>query len=93
MKAVGGGKIINIGSTFEITILDLAKKIKELSGTPGELNYELIPYESFTGKKYEDVMRRVPDVSLCKRLLGVEAKVGLDEGLARTIEWQRKVTS
>lgn len=92
-KDEANGEIINIGSTFEITILDLAKKIKELSGTPGELKVEMIPYESFTGKKYEDVMRRVPDVSLCKRILGVEAKVGLDEGLAKTIEWQRKVTS
>lgn len=85
------GEIINIGSTFEITIADLARKIKELSGTPGELKLEFVPYESFTGGKYQDVMRRVPDVSLCKRLLGVEARVGLDEGLAKTIDWQRQV--
>jgi len=38
---------------------------------------------------HEDVMRRVPDVSLCERLLGVRAKVDIDDGLARTIEWQR----
>ena len=86
------GEVINIGATTEITILDLAKKIKMLSGTPGELKIEFIPYESFTGKKYEDVMRRVPDTSLCKRLLGVEAVVGLDEGLQKTIEWQRAIT-
>ena len=69
-----------------------AEKVKELSGTSGELKIEFIPYESFTGKKYEDVMRRVPDTSLCKQLLGVEALVTLDEGLKKTIEWQRKVT-
>lgn len=86
------GEIINIGATTEISILDLAHKIKDLSGTPGELKVELVPYESFTGDKYQDVMRRVPDVSLCKRLLGVEAVVGLDEGLSKTIEWQRRVT-
>jgi UDP-glucose 4-epimerase len=83
------GEIINIGSTNEICILDLAKKIKDLSGTPGELKIEFIPYESFTGKKYQDVMRRVPDPALCKRLLGVEALTPLDEGLERTIAWQR----
>jgi len=87
------GEIINIGATSEITILQLAEKIKELCGTPGELKIEFVPYESFTGKKYEDVMRRVPDTSLCKQLLGVEAMVTLDEGLRKTIEWQRKMTS
>ena len=48
-----------------------------------------MPYESFTSKGYQDVMRRVPDVTRCKALLGVEARVALDEGLARTIAWQR----
>ena len=35
-------------------------------------------------------MRRVPDIRLCEKLLGVRAQVGLDDGLKRTIEWQRK---
>lgn len=86
------GEVINIGSDQEITILELARTIKRLSDTPGELEIDFIPYESFTGKKYEDVMRRVPDTSLCERLLGVKAQVGLEEGLAKTIEWQRNVT-
>ena len=34
-------------------------------------------------------MRRVPDVTLCEQLLGVRAQVDIDDGLARTIEWQR----
>ncbi len=89
VREEANGEIINIGSTAEITILDLAKKIKELSGTGGEPNIEFVPYESFTGKKYQDVMRRVPDTALCKKLLGVEALTPLDEGLTRTIEWQR----
>lgn len=91
-KKEANGEILNVGSTFEITILELAQKIKELSGTPGELKVEMIPYESFTGQKYEDVMRRVPDTTLCKRILGVEAEVSLDEGMSKTIEWQRRVT-
>ncbi len=85
------GEILNIGATDEITILELAKRIKKLSGTPGDLKYELVPYESFTGKKYEDVMRRVPDTSYSKKVLGVEAVVSLEEGLGKTIEWQRNV--
>jgi UDP-glucose 4-epimerase len=92
IRTEANGEIINIGNTQEITILELAKKIKLLSGTPGELKIDFTPYASFSGKKYEDVMRRVPDVSLCEKLLGVKAQVDIDDGLARTIEWQRRVT-
>lgn len=91
VRPEANGEIINIGNTQEITILDLAHRIKKLSGTPGEVAVEFIPYASFTGKEYQDVMRRVPDVSLCERLLGVKARVGIDEGLTRTIAWQRSV--
>jgi hypothetical protein len=37
-------------------------------------------------------MRRVPDTRLAERLLGVKARVPVDVGLAKTIEWQRRVT-
>jgi UDP-glucose 4-epimerase len=72
--------------------VELAQRIHAISGRPGEPRIEFIPYESFTGKKYQDVMRRVPDTRLARELLGFEAKVPLDEGLRRTIEWQREVT-
>lgn len=89
VRPEANGEIINIGNTEEITILELARRVKKASRTPGELKVEFVPYASFTGRKYEDVMRRVPDVALCERLLGVRAKVGIDEGLERTIAWQR----
>jgi UDP-glucose 4-epimerase len=91
IRPEANGEIINIGSKEEVTILDLARRIKRLSGTPGELQVQFVPYESFTGKKYQDVMRRVPDTRLCERLLGVRASVPLDEGLKTTIAWQRGV--
>ena len=84
------GEILNIGNNEEITILELAERIKTASGTPGELKVEFVPYESFTGKKYDDVRRRVPDTTHSEKVLGVRAEVGLDEGLEKTIEWQRK---
>lgn len=87
------GEVLNIGSKEEVTILELAQRIKTVSGTPGELKIEFIPYESFSGKKYEDVMRRVPDTSHSEKVLGVKSQVSLDEGLAKTIEWQRRVSS
>jgi len=86
------GEILNIGNNEEVTILELAQRIKAASGTPGELKIEMIPYESFTGKKYEDVRRRVPDTSYSEKILGVKANVSLDDGLQRTIEWQLQAT-
>jgi UDP-glucose 4-epimerase len=92
MRGEANGRVLNIGHDEEVTILDLAKRIKELSGTAGALKYELVPYESFTGKKYEDVRRRVPDTALAQDVLGFRARVGLDEGLRRTIAWQIEAT-
>jgi UDP-glucose 4-epimerase len=92
VKPEANGEIFNIGSTHEITVLDLAETIKRLCNIPGEIKLRFIPYESFAGGKYEDVRRRVPDVSRCEKILGVKARVGLEEGLARTIEWQRGIT-
>lgn len=91
VKPEANGEIFNIGSTREITILELARVIKRLSDTPGELRLRFVPYESFSRGKYEDVRRRVPDVSRCERILGVRATVELEEGLLRTIEWQRSL--
>ena len=90
MKDEANGEVLNIGSDEEITILELAHRVKAASGTPGELKIEMVPYESFTDKKYEDVRRRVPDTTHSQKILGVKAHVSLDEGLKRTIEWQRR---
>jgi len=90
MRDEANGEILNIGSRDEITIVDLAKTIKRIVGTPGEVKLKFIPYEQLNpGKRYEDVMRRIPDIEFSRRILGVSADIGLDEGLSRTIEWQR----
>ena len=91
-KPEANGEIFNIGSNREITIVELARLIKRLADTPGELTLKFIPYEALSGRRYEDVRRRVPDVSRCERILGVKATVELEDGLARTIAWQRSVT-
>jgi UDP-glucose 4-epimerase len=76
-------------STREITVLELVKRSAACQHTGG-VKAQVCPLESFTGRKCEDVRRRVPDVSV--EHPGVKAKVGLEEGLLRTIEWQRRVT-
>jgi UDP-glucose 4-epimerase len=87
------GEVINIGSTHEISILELARTIYRLCGPTGEARIEFVPYESFSKKRYEDVRRRVPDIDKCARILGVSAQVGLEEGLRETIQWQRAATA
>ena len=84
------GEIFNLGSTHEITILGLAEKINTLIRGHEEPLIKFVPYTSFTGKPYEDVMRRIPDISKARDLLGYQWKVHLEEGLETTIAWQRK---
>jgi len=77
-KPEANGEILNIGSTQEIAIIDLARLVWRLVNPQSEPRIKFTPYESFTGKPYDDVRRRVPDVSLSARVLGVQARVPLE---------------
>ncbi len=81
--------VFNLGNTHEITILELAHLVHELCATSHPLNLKIVPYASFGGK-YEDVPRRIPDITRARTVLGFEPKVDIREGLTKTIEWQRK---
>jgi UDP-glucose 4-epimerase len=81
------GEVFNIGSPFEITINDLAVKIRNIVGSKSEITH--VPYEDIYGPHFDDIQHRVPDTSKAREMLGFEAKVGLDQGLKRTIEWAR----
>lgn len=84
------GQVINVGSDEEITILDLARLIAELAGMELDGHLKFIPYESFTGRPYEDVIRRVPDLVRARTILGVRSQVPMREGLVQTIAWHRR---
>jgi UDP-glucose 4-epimerase len=86
---VADREIINIGSNYEISILQLAERIHRLCGVPEPLRFQMTPYDQINMRKYEDVRRRIPDIVKAKKLLGFEAKVSLDDGLTKTIAWQR----
>ncbi|SDD92900.1 UDP-glucose 4-epimerase [Pricia antarctica] len=93
MKPEANGEIFNIGANKEITILELANILKGLSSEPVNSEIKLIPYNEISvGRKYQDVMKRVPDTSKAQRILGVKAKISLEEGLRKTFEWQKKVS-
>jgi UDP-glucose 4-epimerase len=83
------GEVINVGGTEPVTILELAECTQALIGLPPQpLRARFIPYETLPGK-YQDVRDRVPETTKARELLGFEAAVGLDEGLAATVEWHR----
>jgi len=74
---------INIGNPREITILELAEKIIKLTDSKSEIIFKELPED--------DPVRRCPDITKAKEILGWEPKVSLEEGLIKTIEWFKNI--
>jgi UDP-glucose 4-epimerase len=85
------GEVVNIGSTEEVSMLDLAGRIKNATGSESEI--VLIPYEQAYGEGFEDMSRRVPDTSKIERILGWRATASLDEILSDVIAYEQSVTT
>ena len=83
------GQVFNIGNGKEITIDDLAAKVKAMTGSGSEI--VRIPYDQAYEAGFEDMLRRVPDISKIKALVGYEPTVQLDEILTRVIEYFRQL--
>jgi UDP-glucuronate decarboxylase len=75
------GQVINIGNVNEITVLELAQKVIEVTGSQSPISFHPLPED--------DPLRRRPDVTRAKQILGWEPKVPLEKGLVRTVEWVR----
>ena len=69
----------NIGNPAEMTILDFAKTINEITGNPGGIRYEPLPED--------DPKQRQPDITKAKAVLGWSPQVSLAEGMEQTIPW------
>src|SRR5205823_1157223 len=80
-----GADVLNLGSENETKILDLARNIVELSAAHSGLKYLPFPHG--------DHLRRQPDITKARKMLGWEPKVGLDQGLSRTAKWFRNNNS
>ncbi len=85
------GEVVNIGGTEEVTILELAKRIKAIVGSSSEI--VCIPYEQAYGRDFEDMMRRVPSLDKLKNLIGYTPQTSLDKLLEKTIEYFRSRVS
>lgn len=81
------GEVFNIGNTEEISIMDLARKVKALTGSSSDI--VLIPYDQAYEAGFEDMPRRVPALEKITAAVGYQPTVGLDEILQRVIEHER----
>jgi len=80
------GEVFNIGNDREeITILELARRVKERARSRSEI--VLVPYDKAYEEGFEDMPRRVPDLSKVQKLVGYDPQVHLDEILGRVIEY------
>lgn len=88
------GQVFNVGSTEEITILSLARKVLELvsgnSGLSKDADIKLIDYKDAYVPGFEDMMRRVPDITRIQGMIGWKPQITLDETLQRMIIFYRK---
>ena len=83
------GQVFNIGNGREITIADLAAKIKKMTGSTSQI--VTIPYDQAYEEGFEDMPRRVPDISKISALTGYKPAVELDEILDKVIEYFRQL--
>ena len=83
------GQVFNIGNGHEITIGDLAVKVKTMTGSNSEIVN--VPYEKAYEAGFEDMPRRVPDITRLQSLVGYAPTVELEETLTRVIEHFRRL--
>lgn len=77
------GEVFNVGSDEEVTVLELAQRIKRLCHSDSAI--EFVPYEQVYGRSFEDMRRRVPDLRKIRRYVGYRPQVSLDRLLELTI--------
>jgi UDP-glucose 4-epimerase len=77
------GQVFNVGSDEEVTILDLARRVCALTGSKSPIT--VIPYEDVFPTGFQDMYRRVPDLTKIRAAVGYTPQVSLDELLRRTI--------
>ncbi|MFB3853307.1 MAG: GDP-mannose 4,6-dehydratase [Vicinamibacterales bacterium] len=82
------GQVFNIGNTHEITIGELAVRIKAMTSSSSPI--VRIPYDQAYEAGFEDMPRRLPDISKLRALIGYEPQVQLDEILERVIAYFRE---
>ena len=81
------GEVFNIGSSEEVTVRALAERVRALTGSQSEI--VCVPYEQAYGEGFEDMPRRVPDISKIGSLIGYRPTRSLDQILESVIAFFR----
>jgi UDP-glucose 4-epimerase len=82
------GQVFNIGSTEEVTIRELAERVIIATGSPSKIVY--VPYEEAYAPGFEDMRRRVPDLSKIHQLIGYKPRYTLEDTLRRVIVYEQE---
>ena len=82
------GHVFNIGNRGEISIRELAERVKTITGSRSPIH--LVPYDEAYEAGFEDMPRRVPDISKLRELIGYQPKVDLDDMISRVIAHARE---
>lgn len=78
------GEVFNVGSGDEITINELARRVKTLTGSASPITHS--PYEQVFGRGFEDLERRVPNIAKIRQLIGFAPEFSLDDSLRKIID-------
>jgi UDP-glucose 4-epimerase len=81
------GRVFNLGGTEEVSMTDLAHKVVDLADSSSKIRY--LSYEEAYEEGFEDMLRRVPDITRVRELIGFEPKVELNEIIRLVIDEQR----
>ncbi len=81
------GQVFNIGSDEEVTILELAERVRRIAGGRSEIR--LVPYDQAYEQGFEDMQRRVPSLEKIGRLIGYRPKTRLDQIIEKVVEYER----
>ncbi|MBN2466586.1 MAG: GDP-mannose 4,6-dehydratase [Deltaproteobacteria bacterium] len=79
------GEVFNIGNDHEVSINELAQKVKEMTGSPSEIGH--ISYEKAYGPGFEDMQRRCPNVEKIRKLIGFEPEYDLEAMIQSVIDY------
>ena len=82
------GQIFNVGNDQQISIVELAKKVIDIAGSSSTI--ATLPYLQAYAEGFEDMLRRVPDISKIKKSLGWSPKIGLDQIIQDVVDFQSK---
>ena len=82
------GEVFNLGNSEEISILELAQRVKAMTDSASRI--VMVPYDQAYEAGFEDMPRRVPDLTKVNRLIGYVPTVDLEEILCRVIEDSRR---